>query len=102
MRMTDGDPVCDLCNAMWPLGYTELWPAEIRGPYGPDRVTIDSFGICLDCLRRAFGPTRQAAVAHELIWARRNRWVRQAAHEQGLAMAVAEAVVPDAELGRPA
>src|SRR5258705_3154848 len=57
MRMTDGDPVCDLCNAMWPLGYTELWPAEIPGPYGPDRVTIDSFALCIDWPRRAFRST---------------------------------------------
>lgn len=66
MIMTDGTPVCDVCNIMQgPDPFIELWPAETRGPYGLSRVEIEAFHVCPDCIRERFAPDRRQAIARD-------------------------------------
>lgn len=75
-----GDILCDgPCDGtFWdPAGYAELWPKEIRGPWGPDRVFDPGYHICLECLRKAFTGLRArqlAEMASVNARLRRARW----------------------------
>lgn len=97
MIMTDGIPVCDVCNIMeGPESFLQLWPAEIRGAYGPGRVFVEPFHVCGDCIRERFATDRLAAIERDRRtslagWRLFGRSMRE--------QALAEAALRDRELG---